>query len=117
VTVALYADENVSGPIIDGLHRRNIDLLTTIANGRAALEDELLLVRATALGRVLLTQDQDFLTIGRRWLREGRSFAGLIYAPQVGLTIGGAVEYLEAFALAMEPSECRNQTFFVPRRV
>jgi hypothetical protein len=74
------------------------------------------LVRATALRRVFLTQDQDFLVIGRRWTREGRSFAGLIYAAQVGLSIGRAVEYLEAFAQAMEPSECRNQVFFVPRR-
>jgi hypothetical protein len=37
------------------------------------------------------------------WLTNGRDFAGVIYAPQLGITIGQAIRDLELIAKVMEP--------------
>lgn len=59
-----------------GLSTREVDVLTAIADGADRTEDERLLVRATALGRLLVSHDKDFTGITTRWLRSGRTFAG-----------------------------------------
>ena len=57
--------------------------LTAQADGAAELEDPEPLDRATALGRALLTQDEDLLAEGVRRRRIGEPFAGIIYAHQL----------------------------------
>ena len=55
----------------------------------------MLLRRATELGRVLVSQDEDLLREGaRRWLSERKDFSGIIYAHQLRITIGQMVEDL-----------------------
>ena len=48
--------------------------------------DDELLTRATALGRVLLTQDADFLEIAARWQRQGMPSAGFCSRPRARLS-------------------------------
>jgi hypothetical protein len=56
--------------------------------------------RATELGRVLVSQDEDLLREGARWLREHKDFSGIIYAHQLRVTIGQMVEDLVLIATA-----------------
>jgi hypothetical protein len=65
-----------------------------ITDGAAPLDDEELLARATQLGRVLSSQGEDLLTLIHRWLQTGRALAGLVYAQQLGVTIGQAIRDL-----------------------
>lgn len=58
--VALYMDVNVPGPITRQLRRRGVDVLTAQEDGHDAVPDELMLARATALGRILFTHDIRF---------------------------------------------------------
>ena len=60
----------------------------------------MLLKRATELGRVLVSQDEDLLREGAKWLSERRDFSGIIYAHQLRITIGQMVEDLELIARA-----------------
>ena len=73
-----------------------------------------MLERATELGRVLFSQDRDFLILAHRWLQAGRIFSGLVYAHQLNVTIGQAVEDLEVIAQLLLPKEAENQVYFLP---
>jgi len=52
-------DVHVRWAITAGLRRRGVDVLTVQEDGAARFEDPALLDRATQLGRVLVSQDDD----------------------------------------------------------
>lgn len=70
-------------------------MLTAQIHGTTELEDPDLLNRATELGRVLFSQDEDLLAEATRRQRGGQHFAGVIYAHQLGTTVGKAIADLE----------------------
>ncbi len=114
MTVALYMDHHVHAAITDGLRQRGIDVLTAFDDGAAELDDDELLQRATERGRVLFSQDRDLLVFAHDWQRTGREFAGLVYAHQLGITIGQAIRDLELIATVAEPEDMRNVIEFLP---
>lgn len=59
-------DENVPRAITGGLRLRGVDVLTVQEDGRRGLDDPRVLDRATELGRVLFSQDEDLLVEARR---------------------------------------------------
>jgi predicted nuclease of predicted toxin-antitoxin system len=75
-------DHNIQSAITQGLRRLGIDVITAQEDGAAQRDDELILARATEMGRLVFTHDDDFLAIAGRWLREGREFAGLAPSPR-----------------------------------
>ena len=58
-----YADENLKAAIVAGLRQRGMDLVTAEDRNQRRTDDELFLETATAEGRLLLTNDTDFLRI------------------------------------------------------
>ncbi|MGA2736647.1 MAG: DUF5615 family PIN-like protein [Bryobacteraceae bacterium] len=82
------------------LRLRSIDVLTAQDDRATQCDDDRLLQRATELGRVLVSQDEDLLREGVRRLREGEAFSGVVYTHQLRVTIGQMVEDLELIALA-----------------
>jgi hypothetical protein len=61
VPLELYADECVDARIVAGLRRRGIDVVTAGAQQLLRASDSEQRDRATKLGRVFMTADQDFL--------------------------------------------------------
>lgn len=116
MSLRLYIDHNVHAEIVRGLRRRDVDCLTAAEDGRQELEDEPLLDRSTALGRVMFSQDLDMLTIAAARMRAGTTFAGVIYAPQMGVTIGDAIRDAELMANTMQPEEMLNWIERLPLR-
>ena len=112
--VALYMDHHVPSAITAGLHRRGVDVFTAEEDGSARLEDGPLLDRATALGRVLFSQDEDLLAIAQQRLQAGEEFGGVVYAHQLAISVGQAVRDLELLAKVLEPSDMRNRVEFLP---
>src|SRR5262245_11403990 len=80
-------DVHVHIAITEGLRLRGIDVLTAQEDGTRRLSDVALLDRASALGGVLFTQDDDLLreAAERQWY--GMAFAGVIYGHQLKVTI------------------------------
>lgn len=109
-------DQHVKAAVTDGLRQRGIDVVTAMEDGTDRWEDEAILARATELGRVVFTQDDDFLAIADQWLSVGRRFAGLVYGHQLGVTIGQAIRDLELLATVLEGDEMANHIEFVPLR-
>ena len=114
MSIGLYMDHHVDAAITDGLRRRGVDVLTCRDDGTTTWEDERLLERATILGRLFFSQDDDLLVIARRWQAEGRSFGGLAYGHQLDLSIGEAIRDLELIAAVYEPEDVRDRVEYLP---
>lgn len=112
--LALYLDHHVPCAIANGLRARAVDILTCQEDGTTTLDDDSLLDRALALGRVVFTEDEDFLAIVHRRLQAGLEFAGVAYAHQLGISIGQAVRDLELLAKVFDPDDMRNRVEYLP---
>jgi predicted nuclease of predicted toxin-antitoxin system len=61
MSLALFMDEHVKSAVSRALRQRGINVITAQEDGSDGLPDEELLDRASDLGRVLVTHDEDFL--------------------------------------------------------
>ena len=107
-------DVHVPAAITRGLVLRGVDVLTAQLDGTTKLDDPALLDRATILGRVLFSQDEDLLAEATRRQRSGQPFGGVIYAHQLGITIGQAINDLEILAQAGSVAEFANCVEYLP---
>ena len=114
MSVALYMDHHVHAAITAGLRLRGVDVLTTFDDDTADLDDKELLRRATELDRVLFSQDRDLLVIAHQWQHDSLEFSGVIYAHQLAITIGQAINDLELIAKLAVADEMRNRIEFIP---
>ena len=95
--IRYYTDEQVSKAVIRGLRQRGINVLSVPEAETDHEPDDFQLSFATKQGRVLFTQDQDFLSIAASELEH----AGIVYGSQkfsIGDTIRGLVEIHREFS-------------------
>ena len=116
MSVRLYADVHVRRAVIEGLRLRGIDILTAQEDRAAELLDPELLTRAAERGRVLFTQDEDLLAEAARRQETGETFAGLVYAHQLNVTIGGVIADLELIAGVTDIEEWTDAVVYLPLR-
>jgi predicted nuclease of predicted toxin-antitoxin system len=114
VSIQLYMDEHVPAPITEGLRLRGVDVLTVQEDGFEAKDDDVIVERASSLNRVVFTMDDDFFREASKLLREGRHFAGVIYAHQLSVTIGQCVRDLELIGHAGQPEDFADRIEVVP---
>ncbi len=114
MSLALYMDEHVHMAITIDLRFRDVDVLTVQEDNRAGTADPLLLARATELGRVIFSQDQDFLVEAQRRQTEGINFSGVIFARQSRVSIGDCIRDLEIIAKVGTLEEFGNRVQFLP---
>ena len=107
-------DVHVPAAITRGLLLRGVDVLTAQIEGTTELEDPDWLDRATELGRVLFSQDEDLLAEATRRQRRKESFGGVIYAHQLGITIGQAINDLKILAQAGRAEDFANRVEYLP---
>ncbi len=110
----LYMDHHVPRAITNGLRLRGVDVLTAYEDGASDLDDPDLLDRASALGRVLFTQDDDLLVEATRRQQAGVTFHGVVYAHQLRASIGQCIQDLELIARAGSEEDVVNQVIFLP---
>lgn len=108
MSIPLYMDVHVKLTVTQGLRLRGIDVLTAQEDGCAELPDDELLERATSLGRLIFTQDEDFLAIASEWQESGRRFFGVAYSHQMAITVGQAITQLELVCKVMTADELQN---------
>ena len=106
-------DHHVPRSITNGLRLRGVDVITAAEDGTSELQDPALLKRATELERKLFTQD-DLLVEATRRQRLGQTFAGVIYAYQLRVSIGDCIRDLELVSKVGEPKDMADQTLFLP---
>lgn len=93
----LYTDADVRGPLVKALQKAGWDVQTL---DRPHFE------RAVALGRVLVTNDEDHEVMADQWYREGRRLPGVIVWRQkvyAQMTYGEILECFEELACQDDP--------------
>ncbi|MFQ5652977.1 MAG: DUF5615 family PIN-like protein [bacterium] len=106
--IKLYMDENVTKAVTEGLRRRGIDVVTAQDANMLAKSDEMHLEFATKEGRVIFTQDADFLRLNAK----GYPHKGIVYAPQQ-TPIGKIVSALMLIIDVMEPEDLEQHVEFI----
>ena len=112
--LAIYMDHHVPRVITLGLRLREVDVLTAYEDAASEVDDAALLDRASELGRVLFTRDDDLLAEAAKRQGEGVPFHGVIYAHQMRVSIGKCVQDLEIIAKAGELADLMNGVMFLP---
>lgn len=106
--IAYRTDEDVPTAVITGLRARGVDVVTSQESGLLAASDEQHLAYAAAEGRVVFTQDVDFLRLHVK----GLSHAGIVYAQQQ-TPIGDVIRGLMLIYRVLEPGDMRNHVEFL----
>ncbi len=107
-------DVHVPAAITRALVLRGVDVTTAQLDGTTKLDDPALLDKATAAGRVLFSQDEDLLAEATMRQRSGQFFGGVIYAHQLGITIGQAINDLEILTQVGSVAEFENRVEYLP---
>ena len=112
--IAFYMDVHVPRAISEQLRLRGVDVLTAQQDGTTEWEDTDLLNRALTLGRVVFTQDQDFLLLTAERQNAAQPFAGILFVEQRRVTIVRYVIDLELIAKAVNPEDFTNRLERLP---
>lgn len=107
-------DVHIPRAITNGLRLRGVDVLTAREDGTNTLPDAKLLDRATDLGRILYSQDDDLLVEADKRLEKEIEFSGVVYSHQLNSPIGRCIEDLEIIAKTLMPEEIANRIEFIP---
>ena len=102
--ISFYLDEHVGAAVANGLRQRGVDVLTVAEAGLLGGPDEDHLARARSEGRVIFSQDTDFL----RMHAAGAPHAGIIYARH-GTRVGDIVRGLVLIHQVLSSEEMANQ--------
>jgi predicted nuclease of predicted toxin-antitoxin system len=108
-TIRFHLDEHCDPAIALGLRRRGIDVTTTQEVGMLQATDEAHLRYALERGRVIFTQDADFLRLHAQGVRH----AGLVYCHQQTRSVGEIIRTLELIWEVLEPEEMRDRVEFL----
>ena len=107
--IRFHLDESVDHAIAGGLRLRGIDVTTATDAGLVTADDEQHLSYAFRENRVLVTHDDDFLTLDAA----GREHAGIAYcAPHSG-TIGHIIRHLCLMHDCMAADEMHGQVEYL----
>jgi uncharacterized protein with PIN domain len=106
--IKFYLDEHVSRAVAKGLRQRGADVLTVPEAGMIGASDEEHLALAEREGRVIFTQDDDFLRLSA----QGYPHAGIVYARQP-TQIGEIIYGLMLILQVLTPEEMRNHIEFL----
>ena len=107
--ISLYLDENLSPEITIQLRLRGIDAISVRDMGLFGDTDDNHLIRATAMGRVLVTSDTDFLKLAL----EVPEHPGVIFGEQQAHSLGDWVKQLELICFVMTADEMKNHIEYI----
>jgi predicted nuclease of predicted toxin-antitoxin system len=108
-TIRFHLDENCPRAVALGLRRRGIDVTTTPDAGLLEASDEDQDAFALAQGRVIFTQDEDFLAMhaSEPW------HTGLAYCKKGTRSIGEIIRGLVLIWEVYDPEEMENRVEYL----
>jgi predicted nuclease of predicted toxin-antitoxin system len=84
-----YTDKHIPKPVTTQLRKRGVDIVRCEEVGLDEATDITHLEYATREGRVVITNDADFVQLHHQWQREGKQHAGIMYClPNIQGTAG-----------------------------
>lgn len=104
-----HLDENVDHAISRGLRQRGIDVTTSTEANLVGADDLRQLEYARMSGRILFTQDSDFL----RLHNQGHPHAGIVFAVSGSREFGEVIRFLCLLNDCAEPHEMIGNVEFI----
>jgi predicted nuclease of predicted toxin-antitoxin system len=114
MTLTLYMDHNVVRAVTEGCRMNGLDVLTAFDDGCHQEGDRSILERAGESGRVIFTQDSDFLILAADHHACGMPFAGVIFAKHGALSVRKVIDDLTLICQTLSGEEIRNQLIWLP---
>lgn len=114
MSLSLYMDVHVPYAVTLGLRLVGVSVITAQEDNYAEADDDVLLDRATSLGCVLVSQDDDLLAEAKYRLLNGIPFGGIIYGHQQRVNIGTMVRDLELMAKVYDKEHMMNWVEYLP---
>ena len=106
--MSFYFDENIQAALAEALNIRGIDVLTTQQAGNIGAEDTRQLAYAASQNRTILSHNKrDFALIHYRWMRIGKSHAGIVLSDQ--LPIGAILRRLMKLFYSLQREDMKNR--------
>lgn len=107
--IRLYFDENVEIAVAEQMQTRGVEVVTVRDLGLLGDSDENHLARATRMGYVLCTYDQDYLQL----VAVGAEHAGIVFAPNDKTTIGDWIRGLSLICDVLTAEEMVNHVEYL----
>jgi predicted nuclease of predicted toxin-antitoxin system len=113
--IRYFFDEHIPNAAAGALRRDGADVLTAAEAGRLSLPDDEQLRFATAEGRVMVTQDDDYLTLAGVFFATGEEFEGIAYShpDKYQHNVSGLIRALLLVNGAMTAAELRNDIIYL----
>src|SRR3954470_12055719 len=108
-TIRFHLDEHCSHDIAAGLRRRGVDVTTATDAGLLRAPDEQHLAFSLTEGRVMFTQDEDYLALKARVVPH----PGIVYCHQNTRTLGEIIDFLVLIWEVFEPEEMANRVEYI----
>jgi predicted nuclease of predicted toxin-antitoxin system len=108
-TIRFHLDEHCSHAITAGLRRHGVDVTTATDAGLLRASDEQHLAFGLTEGRVVFTQDEDYLTLNAR----GVPHRGIVYCHQNTRALGEIIDSLVLIWEVFEPEEMANRVEYI----
>lgn len=108
-TIRFHLDENCDPRIAAGLRLHGVDVTSTPEAGLLGTSDGEQLAYAVGRGRVVITQDTDFL----RMAAAGQESPGIVFYNARARTVGQVIRDTLLIWEMYEPEEMRNRVEFI----
>ncbi len=108
MTIKFYMDEHIHPAVVKGLRRRGVDVLTAQEAGMLDAPDIEHLQLAASQGRVLVTQDADFLRLHAK----STPHSGIVYAHQ-RTPVSQIIQGLTLIYQVLSPADMENHIEFI----
>lgn len=108
MALKFYMDVHVKSAVTNGLRQRGVDVLTAQEAGMRLAEDDEHIEFALAQGRVIFTNDADFLRLHAR----GMHHAGIVYCPQTD-AIGEMIQGLMLVYELLDEGQMTDHVEFI----
>lgn len=107
--IRFYLDENVANAVANGLRHRNIDVITTPEAGHMGWNDPEQIAFALEEIRVLITQDDDMLSLAS----SGTPHAGIAYYKPQTRTVKDIIRGVLLIYDVLAPEDMLNHIEFL----
>jgi len=109
MALSLLCDEHIPYPIVEGLRRRGLNVVTVQEIGLSSEEDKTIMDRARKEGRIIYTRDADFLRL--HWA--GHQHVGILYHHPLAYSIGEAIRKITLTCEVLSAKEMEGHVKFL----
>lgn len=106
--LVFYTNESVNIAVAEGLKRRGVKVITARDTGNLGLSDKEQLEYARREGLVIITHDDDFLSLAMNFEHEG-----IVFVHQQKYSIGDLIRNLKLLWDVVEQKDIKNHVEFL----